>query len=97
MRGCPTARSQQERVEESERDPQQEDQPDAKGGEDIEDYNPDVDYEGSEPKVEQSASEQREVDLDAEYANMEIPQDGTLHHRMMPQEQYMGILWVHRA
>ena len=43
VRGCPTARSQQERVEVPERDSQQEDQPDATGGEDIADYYPDVD------------------------------------------------------
>ena len=97
VRGRPTARSQQEGIEEPERDPQQEDQPDATGGKDIADYNPDIDYEGSEPKVKQSAQEQREVDPDAEYAEMEIPQDGTLHQRMMPWEQYMGILWVHTA
>ena len=96
LRGCPTARSQQEGTEEPERDPWQEDQPDATGGADIEDYNPDVDYEGSEPKAKQSAPEQREVDPDTEYANMEIPQDGTLCQRMMPWEQYVGIVWVQR-
>ena len=73
LRGCPTARSQEEGIEEPERDSQQEDQPDATAGEDIVDYNPDLDYDGSEPEVEQSAQEQREVDPDAEYANMEIP------------------------
>ena len=97
LRGHPTARSQQEGTEEPERDRQQEDQPDATGGKDIEDDNPDIDYEGSEPNVEQSAPEQREVDPDAEYVNMEIPQEGTFHQRMMPWEQYMGIVWVHRA
>ena len=66
VRGCPTARSQQEGIEEPERDPQQEDQPDATGGEDIADYDLDVDYEGSEPEVKQSAQEQRKVDHDAE-------------------------------
>ena len=73
LRGHPTARSQQEGTKEPERDPQQEDQPDATVGKDIEEYNLEVDYEGSEPKVEQSAQEQRQVDPDAEYANMEIP------------------------
>ena len=97
VRGCPTARSQQEGVEEPEWDPHQEDQPDATEGKDIADYNPDVGYERSEAKVEQSAQEQREVDPDAEYVNMEIPQEGTFHQRMMPWEQYMGIVWVHRA
>ena len=28
---------------------------------------------------------------------MKILQDETIHQRMMPWEQYMGILWVHRA
>ena len=78
LRGHPTVRSQQESAEEPERDPQQEDQPDATVGKDIEDYNPDVDYEGSEPEVKQSAQEQREVDPDEEFANMEIPKDATL-------------------
>ena len=50
VRGCPTARSQQEGIEEPERDPQLEDQPDATEGEDIADCNPDVGYEGSNPK-----------------------------------------------
>ena len=97
VRGCSSARLQQERTEEPERDPQQEDQPDTIGGEDIEDYDPDVDFEGSEPEVEQSAPEQREVDPDAVHANMEIPPIWTLHQRMMPWEQYMGILQVHRV
>ena len=38
-----------------------------------------------------------EEDPDAEYANMEMPQNGTLCQRMMPWEQYMGIMWVHMA
>ena len=97
VRGCPTARSQQEGIEEPKRDPQQEDQPDATEGKDIAGYDLDVDYEGSEPEVKQSAQEQKEVDPDAEYAEMEIPQDGILRKRMMPQDQYMGILRVHRA
>ena len=88
VRGCPTARSQQEGTEEPERDPQQEDQLDATEGKDIADYNLDIDYEVSEPKVKQSAQKQMEVDPDAEYAEIEIPQDGTLCQRMMPQEQY---------
>ena len=58
-KGCPTARSRQEGAEQYERDLQQEDQPDTTVGEDIEDYNLDVDYDGSEPEVEQSAQEQR--------------------------------------
>ena len=73
VKGCPTARPQQDCIEEPERDPQQEDQPDAIGDKDIADYNLDVDYEGSEPEVEQSAQEEREVDPDAEFAKMAIP------------------------
>ena len=57
VRGCPIARSQQEGAEEPERDPQQEGQPDATHGKDITDYDPDVDYEGSEPKVEPVAQD----------------------------------------
>ena len=80
--GCHTARSQQESIEEPERYPQQEDQQDATEGEDIADYNPDIYNERSEPKVKQSAQEQREVDPDREYVEMEIPQDGTLCQRI---------------
>ena len=84
VRRCPTAKSQQEGIEEPERDTQQEDQPDTTEGEDIADYNLDIDYEGSEPEIKPSAQEQKEVDPDAEHAEMEIPQDETLHQRMMP-------------
>ena len=52
VRGCPTSRPQKEGAEEPERDPQQEDQPDAAEGKDIADYDLDVDYVGSESKVE---------------------------------------------
>ena len=79
------------------RDPQQEDQQDATEGKDIADYNLDVDFEGSEHEVEQSAQEQKAVDPDAEYAEIEIPQDGTHCQRIVPWEQYMGILQIHRA
>ena len=48
MRGCLTARSQQEGAEEPEKDPQKEEQPDAIEGKDIVYYHPDADYEGSE-------------------------------------------------
>ena len=40
----------------------------------------DVDYDGSEPKNELLAQEQKEI-ADAEYANMEILHDGTFHRR----------------
>ena len=76
VRGCPTSRPQQEGAEEPEQDHQQEDQPDTTEGEDIADYNPDVDYVGLEPKVESVTQDEREVDPDVEYVNMEIPHDG---------------------
>ena len=76
LRGWLTARSQQEGIEEPEWDPQQEIQPDATGGKDIEHYNPDVDYEGSEQKIKQSAPEQREVDLDADIQTWKFPKMG---------------------
>ena len=55
LRGCPTARLQQEGAEEPERDPYHGEQPDATEGKEIADYDLDVDYEGSEPKVEPDA------------------------------------------
>ena len=72
LKGCPTDRSQEEGAEQPKRDPQQGDKPDAIVGKDIEDYNMDINYEGLEPKVEQRAQEQREVDPDTEYVNKEI-------------------------
>ena len=84
VRGCPTPRSQQEGMEEPERDPQKGEQPDTAECEVIADYDPDVDYEKSEPEIEPDAQEQREDDPDAAYAKMEIPRNGTLCQRMMP-------------
>ena len=49
LMGYPTARSQQECTEEPERDSQQEDQPDTTVSKDIENYDLDVDFEGSGP------------------------------------------------
>ena len=97
VRGCPITRQHQEDAEEPEQNPQQEDQSDATEGKDIADYNLDVDYEGSEPEVEPVTQVEREISSDAEYANREIPHEGSLCQRMMPQAQYKGILWVHRA
>ena len=57
--------------------PQQEEQPDAAEGEVIVDNDPDVYYEGSEPEIEPVAQEEKEENSDAEYANMEIPQEFT--------------------
>ena len=97
VRECQTARSQQEGTDESERDPQQEDQLDTAEGKDTADYDQDVDYEGSEPKVKTVAQDERDVDPDAEYAEMEILHDETLHQRMVFLEQCMEILRIHRA
>ena len=97
VRGCPTARSQQEGMEEPKRDPQQGKQPDAAEGKDIADNNLDIGYEGSEPQVEPDAQEQRDIDPDAAYAKMEMPRNGTLCQRIISWETYMGILWVHKA
>ena len=97
VRGHPTPRPQLEGMTEPERDPEQEEQPDATEGKVIADYDPGVDYEGSEPKVEPDAQEQKEEDPDAEYPKMEMPRDSTLPQRMMPWKTYMGILWVHKA
>ena len=36
-------------------------------------YDPYVDYEVSEPKIQPVAQEEKEENSDAEYANMEIP------------------------
>ena len=66
VRGWPTARPQQEGAEEPERDHQQEEQSDATGREDIANYDVDIGYVGSEPKVEPDAQVEREVDPDAE-------------------------------
>ena len=73
VRGQPTARPQIEGAEEPDRDPQQEDQLDPAEGEDIANYDLDVDYVGSEPKVEPMAKDENEVDPDAECANIEFP------------------------
>ena len=97
VRGCPTPRLQLEGMIEPEKDPQQEEQPDAAEGKVKADYNPDIGYEESEPIVEPDAQEQKEEDPEAEYAKMEMPRDGTLDQRMMPQETYMVILLVHKV
>ena len=52
--------------------PQQEERPGTAEGEDIADYHLETDYEGSEPKNEPVAQEQKEEDPDAEYAKMEL-------------------------
>ena len=86
VRGCSIARSQPEGTEEPKQDPQQEDKPDAAEGKDIVDYDPDLDYEGSEPEVEPVTQEQSKVDPNAENAKMERPRSGTLCQRMIPWE-----------
>ena len=78
VRGHQMARSQQEGKIEPGRDPQQGEQSDTAGEKVIADYNADIDCERSEPEVEPDAQEQREVDLDTEYAKMETFRDETL-------------------
>ena len=56
VKGCPTAQLQTEGAKEPETDPQQEKRPDTTEGKVIVDDNPDVDYEGSEPKNESVAT-----------------------------------------
>ena len=56
VKGCPTAQLQTEDAKEPETDPQQEKRPDTTEGKVIVDDNPDVDYEGSEPKNESVAT-----------------------------------------
>ena len=100
MRGRPTTWLQSKGKDEPEtiiNTPHQEGHPDTAKGRDIADYTPDIDYEGSEPKVEPVAQEQREVDPDEEYAKMEMPRNGTLSQSMLSQEVHMGILRVHKA
>ena len=45
--------------------PKQEEQPDATEGKVIVDYNPNIDYEGSEPEIEPVAQEEKEETSDA--------------------------------
>ena len=97
VRGCPTTRQQQEGAEEPEWEPQQEDQPDATNHKEIADYDPDIDYEGTDLEVEPVAQEEREVNPDKEYANMDTPHDVTLCQRIRHLENCKGTLWVHRA
>ena len=55
VRGCPMPQSQQKGTEGPKTNPcvpQQEKQPNATAGKDIVDYDPEVDYEGSESKNE---------------------------------------------
>ena len=97
VRGCPADRLQQEGAEEPERDPWQEGQQDTTEGKDIPDYYLDADYVGSKPKAEPVTQDEREVDPDAMYAKMDFLCDESFCQRMMPWEQYKGILWLHRA
>ena len=63
--------------------PQQEEQRDAARGKVIADYDPEVNYkpEGSDPEIE--AINEEEKNFDQECAIMELPQDRTLHLKMM--------------
>ena len=77
--------------------PQQEGQADATSGDDIEDYDLDIDYEleGSDPDIE--AVNEEEENSDAEYAKMELPQARTLHQRRMNCKVAERIKRVHWA
>ena len=78
MRGCPTAWS-PEGMEDPETNPsfpQQEEQSGTAEDKVTVDYDPDIDYEGSDPHNESVAQDKKEENSDAEYANIEIPQDG---------------------
>ena len=76
--------------------PQQEVQSDATEDEVIADYDPDVDYEGSEPDNKPVDQKNNEENSKAEYAKMEIPHTGTFCQRMMFCELMIGIQWLHR-
>ena len=94
-RGCPKPWSQSKNEDKPEihlNDPQQEEHPDATKGRDIAGYNLHVDYEGSEPKVEPVAHEQRKVNPDAKYAKMKMPRSETFRQRMLPLDVCIGIL-----
>ena len=79
VRGCLTTQSQSEGDDEPEtilNTPQQEGQPDVAVGEDIADYDPDVGYEGSEPKVEPVAQEQKRYILMQNMQKWKCPEMG---------------------
>ena len=87
MRECPTAWLKLNDKEEPATNPsvpQQDVQPDAAEGKVIADYDPNVNYEGSEHENEIVGQEEEEKNSNAEYVNMKIPQAGTFHQRMMP-------------
>ena len=73
---------------------QYEEQPDAIEVKVIVDYDLDRDYEGSEPMNEPVAQETKEENPNTEYANMDIPQEGSFHQRMMPRNIMQRIQWV---
>ena len=75
--------------------PQQEEQTDATEGKVIIDYDLDIDYDGSEPKNEPVAQEEKEENSNAEYVNMEMTCGGTFHQRMMPCNVMQRIQWIH--
>ena len=99
VKGCPLSQPQQEGAEGPETNltvPQQEEQPDATKGKVIADYDPDKDFEGSNPINEPVAQEEKEEDPNAENVNLEIPCTGTFHQRMMPCNVLKNIRWVHK-
>ena len=75
--------------------PQQKGQADATTGNTIADYNFNYKPEGSDPDMEAVNAE--EINSNAEYAKMELPQAKTLHHRMMNHKVAEWIKWEHWA
>ena len=99
MMEMPQPQSQQGGTEEPETNPsvpQQEEQPNATEGEVKGHQDLDVDYEGSEPKIEPISQEEKEENSVTEYANMLIPQKGTFHQRTMCCKVFQRIQWVHQ-
>ena len=80
VKGCTTPWSQIEcTVPKSNlRVPQQEEQPNSIEGKVIVDYVSNIDYEGSEPENKTADQEEKEEDIDEEYAKIELPRDGTV-------------------
>ena len=84
VRGCPTPHSQQEHTESESNStvPQQEEQPDAAEGEDIVDYDLDIDSDGSKPKNEPAAQEEKKEGMQSMHKFFQIwdipPEDDIL-------------------
>ena len=77
--------------------PQQEEHRDAKDGKVIADYDPDMDYRPERSDSDIKAIDEEEGNSVAEYAKMELSQDGTLCQRTMDCKVAELIKRVHRA